>query len=108
MTEHLLMDLQAILNDKKKSIALSELGLACINLELPDLHEVWNLAYPDNPMSFDEGAQLIMYGTDEETWLVLASPDDRSLLLQYLEEAGFPELAVVVGKMIGREADQQA
>jgi len=49
-----------------------------------------------------------MYGTDEETWLVLASPDDRSLLLQYLVEAGFPELAVVVRKMIGHEADQQA
>lgn len=102
------MDLQIILNDKKKSIALSELGMACINLELPDLHEVWNLAYPDNPMSFEEGAQLIMYGSDEETWLVLASPDDRSLLLEYLVEAGFSELAEVVKKMIGREADLRA
>jgi hypothetical protein len=90
------MEFDHLLNDTKKKKALSKLGFACIYYNLPDLHDLWNQAYPKLPMTYDQASTIFFEGVDGSEGYTFSSDADRAIVLEDLRQADLGKLADIV------------
>ena len=93
-------NIEDILKDKDQLTALSALSMACLLYDLPDMRELWNQAYPETPLTDNDAATLMFEGMEESARIKYDSPDDRSLIVDLLKEAGFTQLAEVAAEFL--------
>jgi len=92
--------LHILFNDDKVKRALSGLGFACIYYELPDLHELWNRAYPETPITIDQASKIFFEGVDGNEGYKFSTDTDRSGVIQDLRQAGLDELAEITADLL--------
>jgi hypothetical protein len=90
------MDFDHLLKDQGKKQALSGLGFACIYYGLPDLHELWNKAYPETPMTAAQASILFFEGVTGNEGYTFSSEADRNIVIKDLRKAGLEPLANIV------------
>jgi hypothetical protein len=74
---------------------VSAVGFIAIINALPKLHQLWNEAYPHDPMTFTEGSEIMFNCVHKLVGLDLHSEDDVSLVLELLGK-DLPDLVQVV------------
>ncbi len=94
------MDIDYFLNDKKKKKALSGLGFVCIYYNLPNLHELWNQAYPNMPLSYDQASTIFFEGVDGNEGYTFSSDTDKAIVLQDLRQVNLGKLADIVSELL--------
>ena len=94
------MGIDHLLNDTKKKKALSKLGFACIYYNLPDLHDLWNEAYPNLPLTYAQASTIFFEGVDGSEGYTFSSDADRAIVLEDLHQAGLGRLADIVSGLL--------
>lgn len=94
------MEIDHLLNDPKKIKALSKLGFACIYYNLPDLHDLWNQAYPNLPLTYGQASTIFFEGVDGSEGYTFSSDADRAIVLEDLQQAGLGRLADIVSGLL--------
>lgn len=94
------MEIDSLLNDTKKKNALSKLGFACIYYDLPELHDLWNRAYPNSNLTFEQASTIFFEGVDGSEGFTFSSDADRITVIQDLRQAELDELADIVSDLL--------
>lgn len=75
---------------------VSAVGFICIIYNIPPLYQLWSNAYPSDPMTEEEAAVITFEGVADVEGMHLYSPDDVSLVLDGLDQAGLEPFSKIV------------
>ncbi len=88
------------LGDSSEICILYALHLLCARNNVGRLHDLWNAAYPDDPMLEADLADIVWVGIQYTERFNPTSPDDISLVIEDVHSLGLDALADHAAKLL--------